>query len=399
VPDLASRHSSAPTGVFEPARLGPLTLRNRIVKAATFEGASPRGVVTDRLVQFHQRVARGGVAMSTVAYCAVSPGGRVQRHCLVLDAETAVALRRVTDAIHGEGAAASAQLGHAGLVADARSNRVRSLAPSRRFSAPAKSFVPAATAADLDQVRAEFVSAATNAIEAGFDAVEVHLGHGYLLSSFLSPRLNRRRDEYGGSLSARSRFPREVVRAVRDAVGDRIAVTAKFGMTDGVPGGLAVEESLQIAAELEADGALDALELTGGSSLENAMYFFRGDVPLAEMLASQPRYVRPGLRLLAPKLFPSYPFEEGFFLPEARQFRATLSMPLIYLGGVNRLSTAEATLAEGFEFVAMGRALLREPDLVETWRSGARDAGLCVHCNKCMPTIYSGTRCVLVEPA
>jgi 2,4-dienoyl-CoA reductase-like NADH-dependent reductase (Old Yellow Enzyme family) len=129
------------------------------------------------------------------------------------------------------------------------------------------------------------------------------------------------------------------------------------------------------------------------------MFFFRGEVPLAEMLASQPRYVRPGLRLLAPKLFPSYPFEEAFFLPYARQFRAALTMPLIYLGGVNRLDTVEQVLDEGFEFVAMGRALLREPDLVNTMRYGARVEGLCVHCNKCMPTIYSGTRCVLVPEA
>jgi 2,4-dienoyl-CoA reductase-like NADH-dependent reductase (Old Yellow Enzyme family) len=387
------------SSVFEPATLGPLTLRNRVVKAATFEGSTPKGGVTDRLVEFHRRVARGGVGLTTVAYCAVAPAGRVQRHCLVLDAETALELRRVTDAVHAEGAAACAQLGHAGLVADARSNRMRSLAPSRRFSPPAKGIVPAASATDLEQVRDAFAGAATAAIDAGFDAVEVHLGHGYLLSSFLSPRLNRRTDGYGGSWQNRSRFPREVVRAVRDAVGNRIAVTAKFGMTDGVSGGLWLEESLLIAQALEADGALDALELTGGSSLENAMYFFRGEVPPAEMLATQPKLVRPGMRLVAPRLFPSYPFEEGFFLPYARQFRAALSMPLVYLGGVNRLDTAQAAIDEGFDFVAMGRALLREPDLVETWRSGARSEGLCVHCNKCMPTIYSGTRCVLVDEA
>jgi 4,4'-dithiodibutanoate disulfide reductase len=389
--------AQSPADVFGPARLGPLTLRNRIVKAATFEGSTPRGQVTDRLVEFHARVARGGAGMTTVAYCAVAPAGRVQRHCLVLDDATAVALRRVTDAVHAEGAAASAQLGHAGLVADARSNGMPSLAPSRRFSAPAKGFVPAASVADLDRVRGEFASAARQAIEAGFDAVEIHLGHGYLLSSFLSPRLNRRRDEFGGSWQARAKFPRDVVCAVREAVGDRIAVTAKFGMADGVAGGLWLDESLQIAQQLEADGRLDAIQLTGGSSLENAMYFFRGEVPLAEMLASQPAYVRPGLRLLAPRLFPSYPFEEGFFLSYARQFRAALSMPLCYLGGVNRLETARGAIADGFEFVAMARALLREPDLIDTWQSGARDEGLCVHCNKCMPTIYSGTRCVLVE--
>jgi 2,4-dienoyl-CoA reductase-like NADH-dependent reductase (Old Yellow Enzyme family) len=149
---------------------------------------------------------------------------------------------------------------------------------------------------------------------------------------------------------------------------------------------------------LQADGTVDAIELTGGSSLQNAMYFFRGDVPLAEMLETQPVYVRPMMRLIAPRLFPSYPFEEAFFLPFARQFRAALDLPLIYLGGVNRRETVEAVLGEeGFDFVAMGRALLREPDLLRRWEKGDNREGLCVHCNKCMPTIYTGTRCVLVD--
>ena len=130
------------------------------------------------------------------------------------------------------------------------------------------------------------------------------------------------------------------------------------------------------------------------------MYFFRGDVPLTEMLQTQPRYVRPGMRLLAPRLFPSYSFEEAFFLPLARQFRAALDLPLIYLGGVNKRETVDHLLSqEGFEFVAMARALLREPDLIRRWADGDDRPGLCVHCNKCMPTIYTGTRCVLVDPA
>src|SRR3954447_8162953 len=215
------------TPAFSPTRLGPVSLRNRIIKAATFEGATPRGRVTDRLVQFHVAVARGGAAMTTLAYCAVAPEGRVQRHCLVLDPETATALRPLTDAVHAEGAAANAQLGHAGLVADARSNGQKSLAPSRRFSPPAKGLVPAASVADLARVRDDFARAAQCAVEAGFDAVEVHLGHGYLLSSFLSPGLNRRRDEYGGPLERRGRVPPGGVFAGRGAGGGPVAGDAE----------------------------------------------------------------------------------------------------------------------------------------------------------------------------
>ena len=385
---------------FESARLGPLTLRNRIVKAATFEGRTPRGVVTDDLVEFHRRVAAGGAALTTVAYCAVSPDGRVNRHGLVMDDEVVPGLRKLTDAVHAEGAAAAAQLGHAGLVANARSNRAPALAPSRRFSHVSMTLVKGATTAQLARVVEDFRRSARVAVESGFDALEVHLGHGYLLSSFLSPNLNKRTDRYGGDLEGRSRFPREVVRAVREEVGDRVAVLAKLNMADGVAGGLWLDEAVEVARLLEADGCLDAIELTGGSSFLNAMYFFRGEVPLREIAASQPAALRLGVRLLGPRLFPSYPFEEAFFLPYARQVRAAVGLPLILLGGINRLDTVQHGLDEGFELVAMARALLREPDLVERMRAGAATEGLCVHCNKCTPTIYSGTRCVLVpEPA
>lgn len=384
---------------FLPARLGPVRLRNRIVKAATFEGVMPRGQVTDDLIDFHVRVARGGAAMTTVAYCAVSPGGRVHRNTLVFSDELTADLARLTDAVHAEGAAIAAQIGHAGLVANVRSNRRPTLAPSTRMSPAAGTLVKGATRAQLDEVVGEFAAAARVAVHAGFDAVEVHLGHNYLLSSFMSPNLNHRRDEYGGNIENRARLPRRVVEAVRLSVGDGLAVTAKFNMADGVAKGLWIDESLQIASLLQADGHLDALELTGGSSLLNGMYFFRGEVPLREFIATQPRVVGWGLRLFGHRLFPEYPFEEAFFLPYARQFRAELSMPLILLGGINRRDTIARARAEGFEFVAMARALLRQPDLVNRMAAGEVVEGLCVHCNKCMPTIYSGTHCPLAGPS
>jgi 2,4-dienoyl-CoA reductase-like NADH-dependent reductase (Old Yellow Enzyme family) len=385
---------------FAPAPLGPLELRNRIVKAATFEGVMPGGKVSDELVEFHLRVARGGAALTTVAYCAVAPGGRVQRHTLVMDDAIVGDLRRLTDAVHAEGALVSAQLGHAGLVANTRSNRGPTLAPSTRWSNPAMARVKGASLEQLDDVVADFERATRVAVEAGFDAVEVHLGHNYLLSSFFSPNLNRRTDHYGGSVENRSAFPRRVLEAVRatvDRLGAPMAVLAKFNMADGVPKGLWLDESLPIARLLEADGHLDAIELTGGSSLLNGMYFFRGDVPMQEFIDTQPKVVGLGLRVMGHKIFPELPFEEGFFLPFARQFRDALSMPLILLGGINERATIDTAMAEGFEFVAMGRALLREPDLPNRLAAGATEAGLCVHCNKCMPTIYTGTRCVLVD--
>ncbi|MCB1026262.1 MAG: NADH:flavin oxidoreductase, partial [Microthrixaceae bacterium] len=368
---------------FAPARLGPLTLRNRIIKAATFEGVMPNGAVTDELIDFHRRVAAGGAAMSTVAYCAISPGGRVQRNTVVLNERAVPDLRRLTEAVHNEGALASAQLGHAGLVANTRSNRTKTLAPSTRLSGPAMGLVRAATRAELDEVVDQFGAAARVAVDSGFDAIEIHLGHNYLLSSFMSANLNRRSDEYGGSLENRLRLPRRTIAAVRDAVGPKVAVTAKFNMADGVPKGLWLDESIPFATMLERDGNLDALQLTGGSSLLNGMYFFRGDVPMKEFIQTQPAVVGLGLRVMGHRIFPELPFEEGFFLPFARQFRAALSMPLILLGGINERDTIDGALAEGFEFVAMARALLRQPDLPNLMRHDEQPAGLCVHCNKC----------------
>jgi 2,4-dienoyl-CoA reductase-like NADH-dependent reductase (Old Yellow Enzyme family) len=382
--------------VFGPAPLGPITLKNRIIKAATFEGAAPRGEVSDRLIEFHRRTAAGGVAMTTVAYLAVSPEGRTDRHCVLLGPESLPGLRRLTDAVHGAGARVSAQIGHAGPVANARSNRAPSLAPTRRLS-PMGSVTRATTEDDIARITEDYRSGAALAVEAGFDCIELHLGHNYLLSAFLSPRLNRRGDRWGGSLANRARFPRQVVAAVREAVGDRVALTAKLNMADGVAGGFWLEESVGFAGMLESDGSLDALELTGGSSLSNPMYLFRGEAPRREFAATLPGPLRAGFRLAGSRFLKEYPFEEAYFLPYARQFLDALSLPIILLGGINRLETVEQALAEGFSFVAMARALLREPDLVGRWEKGQADQGRCIHCNKCMPTIYSGTRCVLVE--
>jgi 2,4-dienoyl-CoA reductase-like NADH-dependent reductase (Old Yellow Enzyme family) len=387
--------------VFEPATLGPLTLRNRVVKAATFEGRSPRRVVTDELVDFHRQVAAGGVGMSTVAYCAVSVEGSTDGRTIVLGPEEVVAgLSRLADAIHDEGAAAAAQLGHAGPVANPAATKVPALGPSRIWSPLAMRRTRAATEEDMARVRRDFARGAAQLRQAGFDSIEVHLGHNYLLSAFLSPKLNARTDQYGGTVEHRSRFPRQVLDEVRSAAGDAMAVTAKLNMADGVPGGLWLEESLEVARLIEADGTVDALELTGGSSLANPMYLFRGEAPVREMAATMPSPVmRLGFRLLAGRMMPSYPFEEAFFLPYARQFRAALRLPLVLLGGITRLETAIGALGEGFAFVAMARGLLREPDLVSRWQADASHASLCVHCNKCMPTIYRGTRCVLRDPA
>ena len=385
--------------VFAPAQLGPLRLRNRVIKAATFEGRTPHALVTSDLIDYHLGPARGGVGMTTVAYCAVSPEGRTDRHQIWMRPEAVPGLRELTDAVHAEGAAVCAQLGHAGPVANAASNRLPALAPTRQFSPLGFRMTKAASAADLERITQAHAAAALTAREAGFDAVEIHFGHNYLVSSFLSPRLNKRTDEFGGSLANRARLARGVARAVRDAVGGQLAITAKLNMDDGVRGGFGLDESIQVAQWLEADGSVDALELTAGSSLLNPMYLFTGDAPVREFAAAFPQPLRTGLRLAGGRFLRSYPFEEAYLLGRARKFRAALTMPLILLGGITRKETMDLAMAEGFAFVAMARALLREPDLLQRIQAGSATASLCTHCNKCMPTIYRGTHCVLAAPA
>lgn len=383
---------------FSPARLGPLTLRNRLIKCATFEGATPDALVTDDLIAFHREVAAGGVAMSTVAYCAVSPEGRTDRHQIWLRDEAAPGLRRLTDAIHAEGALAAAQLGHAGPVANSVSNRRKALGPSHIPAPMGMSLTQKMSADDITGLLGEFRRGARIAVDCGFDGLEVHCGHNYLISSFLSPALNHRRDGYGGSLVNRARLAREVIEVVRDEVGDEAAVWAKLNMYDGAGRlGFNVEEACAVAQLLEADGHLDAIEPTAGSSLLNPMYLFHGRAPREEFADAFRGAMRTGLKMAAPVFLKYYPYRDAYLLPLARELRKSVRMPLILLGGITDRASMQTALDEGFDFVAMGRALLREPDLPLRIASDPTTTSRCVHCNLCMPTIYSHTRCPIRE--
>lgn len=386
-----------PTPLFEPAQLGPIRLRNRIVKAATFEGMSRKGLVTPALIDFHRTFAAGGVGMTTVAYCAVSPEGRGAPNEIVLRPEARDGLAELAEAVHREGAAVSAQLGHAGPVGNSRVTRSNALSASSGRS-PLGSRHYAMTQPDIDRVIDSFAGGTAILASAGFDAVEIHMGHHYLLNAFLSPRFNRRRDQYGGALENRMRLLRDVAAAVRAVAGDKMAVIAKWEMTDGVRRGLTVSESLAAAALLESDGTVDALELTGGGSLANPMYLFRGDVPREEFAATLTPAQRAGFRLVGRWFMREYPFEEAYFRPQAREFLNSLRTPLVLLGGINKVETMHDAIAEGFQFVALGRALLREPDLIRRLEAGDATESACIHCNRCMPTIYRGTHCVYLEP-
>lgn len=381
---------------FSPITLGPVRLRNRIIKAATSEGRSPRGKVTSDLITFHRRFADGGVGMTTVAYCCVAREGASAPGQIIMGTDALPGLQRLTDAIHDAGAAISAQLGHAGVVASKRLTGSTAMGPSRFINPTNFEYCRPIQRHEIARVVDQFGDAAAIAVQAGFDAVELHFGHLYLPSSFLSPRLNRRKDEYGGSIDNRSRFVREITQRVREVVGDRLALIAKISMEDAMTGGISLPESLRTAQLLDADGNLDAIELTQGSSVYKPMYLFRGDVPVTDYVAVLPQPAKIGVRVLGKRVLGDYPYHDLYMLESARQFVPVVkNTSLILLGGITNRDHLLTAMGAGFSFAAMGRALLREPDLVNRLGDDPSVRSRCNHNNKCMFTVFGRTHCVL----
>ncbi len=393
------------TDLFSPATLGPLHLPSRVIKAATFEGMSPGGVASPALAAFHERLARGGVGLTTVAYCAVSEDGRTFAHQLQLGPASRPVLSDLTRRVHDAGAKCALQLGHAGFFSKLRGSRGQApRGPSRALNAYGVAaglpLAPAMTEADIDQVIASFGHAAEQAMELGFDAVEVHLGHGYLLSQFLSPATNRRVDRWGGDASRRRALPLAVLDRVRRAVGRDHAVLAKTNLADGFAGGLEIDGSIEIARAIETSQLVDALVPSGGFTSKTPFFLLRGGLPLARMADAQPEWIsRVSMRVLGSAIIDRYDFEEAFFLPLARRLRAAVSLPIALLGGLVSRGAMESARAEGFDFVVLGRALIADPELVNRMRRGELDRTRCNACNECIAEMdLGGVRCVLDGP-
>ncbi|MCA9548846.1 MAG: NADH:flavin oxidoreductase [Myxococcales bacterium] len=383
------------TRLFEEVRLGPLLLENRSIRAAAFEGMAPGHHVSEALIDYHRAVAEGGVGMTTVAYAAVDRTGLSFPHQLWMRPEVVPELRRLTDAVHAAGAKVSIQLGHAGNMARRSVAGSRAMAPSARLNLYGPVWPRAMSDEDIATVTRSFGAATRLAAEAGFDAVEIHAGHGYLISQFLSPFTNRRRDRYGGALEGRMRFMQGIMHEVRAAAGAELAVLVKMNLRDGFPGGMELEDGVAVAEALEAAGA-DALVLSGGFVSRAPMYIMRGAMPMKEMSRRMtPWWLRTFAGAFGGWLVPEVPYEDCYFLEDARQVRAAVKLPLVYVGGVASRAAAEAVLAEGFDAIAMARALIREPDFIRRLeaeaRAGADAPSRCDHCNVCAARIYTTT--------
>jgi 2,4-dienoyl-CoA reductase-like NADH-dependent reductase (Old Yellow Enzyme family) len=347
--DISPMHKQLPAVLenvkcFQPLELGQLKLRNRIIRAACFGGGN-----IDELIATHAAVAKGGVAMTTIAYASVSSDGRSFSGQLLLDHSCAdIDLARLPAAIHREGAAICMQLTHAGGFADRHVIGCTQIAPSRLFNPAGLDWPRAMTELDLQRVCADFVSAALLCKRAGFDAVELHCGHGYLLSQFLSPHSNRRTDRWGGSTAGRQRFPLLVFNELRRALGPNFPILVKLNASDGFRGGLELDEAIVHACAF-AQAGCDAIVVSGGFVSLSGFYMLRGRVPLwsmAQAMLSQNWLKGLALLLFGHFLVPEMKLDDCFFRASARAIRSAVNATpptdkpchVCYVGGLRRLS-------------------------------------------------------------
>lgn len=375
--------------LFTPVTLGPLTLRNRSIRSAAFESMCPGNVPSPQLLDYHRSVAAGGVGMTTVAYAAVTRSGLSFDRQLWMRPEIVSGLRELTDAVHAEGAAASIQLGHCGNMSHKSICGCLPVGASSGFNLYSPTFVRGLRVDELPEMAKAYGRSVCLAREAGFDAVEIHAGHGYLISQFLSPSTNHRKDEFGGTLANRMRFMELVMEEVMKAAGNDMAVLVKMNMRDGFRGGMELDESLQVARKLQELGA-HALVLSGGFVSKAPMYVMRGEMPIRTMTHYMTCWwLKYGVRLVGKYMIPSVPFHEAYFLEDALKFREALDIPLVYVGGLVSRQKIEEVLNHGFEAVQMGRALLNEPDFVNRMRREENARCNCRHSNYCIARMYT----------
>lgn len=375
--------------LFTPVTLGPLTLRNRSIRSAAFESMCPGNVPSPQLLDYHRSVAAGGVGMTTVAYAAVTRSGLSFDRQLWMRPEIVPGLSELTDAVHAEGAAASIQLGHCGNMSHKSICGCLPVGASSGFNLYSPTFVRGLRADELPEMAKAYGRSVCLAREAGFDAVEIHAGHGYLISQFLSPSTNHRKDEFGGTLANRMRFMEMVMEEVMKAAGNDMAVLVKMNIRDGFRGGMELDESLQVARKLQELGA-HALVLSGGFVSKAPMYVMRGEMPIRTMTHYMTCWwLKYGVRLVGKYMIPSVPFREAYFLEDALKFREALDIPLVYVGGLVSRQKIEEVLNHGFEAVQMGRALLNEPDFVNRMRQEENARCNCRHSNYCIARMYT----------
>ncbi len=352
--------------LFEAACIGTMKLANCFVRSATYEGmATPDGICTPALQGKMVELVEGGIGLIITSHAFVSPEGRARPLQYGIHQDGVIpALATMTRAIHERGGRIVIQLAHAGGQAFSKATGLPALGPSAVEMENGTSVRPMGPG-DITRIRDAFGEAARRAKEAGFDGVQIHAAHGYLMSQFLSPYFNKRTDGYGGSLENRARLLLETAAYIRWRVGERFPVLVKINSDDFIEGGFNTDEMVRVSKMLENAG-VDAVEISGGTGLS------KDKIPSRIGLAKAGE-------------------DEVYYREAARAFKQEVRIPLILVGGIRSLPAAEALVAEGLaDYIALSRPLIREPDLVRRWRSGDPANATCISCNRCYRPILRG---------
>ncbi|MBQ0760126.1 MAG: NADH:flavin oxidoreductase [Zhongshania sp.] len=373
--------------------LNSLQLKNRLIKAGTFENLSPNGRPGRDLLNFHREIARGGAAMTTIGYCAVENAGRLNADMLCMHEDYREDIRDLVQGIQELGCKVSGQMGHCGAFSKNHTLDGRPKGPRGGLNllgfAEGMWFCDAMKLSDIDSLVNAYGEAAKFMKSVGFDALEIHFGHGYGLCQFLSPLTNNRKDNYGGSVENRLRLPLRVLAAVREAVGDDFPIIGKISMSEGRRGGIRLEDSIDICRALDKAG-IDAIITSSGTSTMNPMLMFRGDSILPSLLRYEKnRFMRLILRLMGRKMFPAMPFHDMYLLEQAKRLRKAVKCKMIYIGGAVSGENFKHILDAGFDFIQLGRGLLADPDLPTKLAEKPGYTSRCNHCNQCVGTIAS----------
>lgn len=358
--------------LFESVSINEMKLRNRFVRSATWEGlAAPNGLATNKLTAMMVELARGEVGLIISSYAFVSPDGRSSSGQLAAHSDDCVdALQRMAKSVHDAGGKIALQIVHGGVFSAPQPMGGSAGGPSA-IELNGATASRALTIEEIQNLCGAFTAAAVRAKGAGFDAVQLHGAHGFLLSEFLSPYFNKRTDEYGGLLENRARFLLEVVRSIRSALGPHYPILVKLNSEDFLEGGMTLAESVRVGRLLE-QASVDAIELSGGT------------VVSPEKLTPP----RPGQ------------VHDAFYREAAKLYKQQVNIPLILVGGIRTIDTAEELVSTGTaDLISLSRPLVCEPNLVKRWRFGDRTPSACGSCNSCFEpaSSESGIYCVTME--
>jgi 2,4-dienoyl-CoA reductase-like NADH-dependent reductase (Old Yellow Enzyme family) len=351
--------------LFEATKLNGMSLKNRFIRSATAEGmATEEGEATPRLINLMAELAEGGVGLIITGHTYVAKRGQATPWQLgIYDDQLITGLRRMADAVHQRDGRIVMQLAHSGILANPRLTGDAPLGPSA-IEGLNEVVAQEMTIEDIQGVVEAFGNAAERAREAGFDGVQIHAAHSYLLSQFLSPAFNVRNDAYGGPIENRARFLLDVVQTIRKRVGDNYPLLVKLNARDFLEGGLELEDSIKAGTMLKEAG-IDAIEISGGA-------FASGDLTPS----------RKGITTEA---------DEAYFKAEARAFKERIDLPIILVGGIRSLTVAESIVGDHItDYISMSRPFIREPGLINRWQSGDRYKATCVSDSKCFRPALSG---------